>query len=211
MKITKEHMLLYAVTDSAWLSGRQLADVVREATDNGVTCVQLREKNMNKEGIIALGKEILPICKQKNIPFIINDSPEIAKAVDADGVHVGQDDAEIEYARMILGSDKIIGTSAHNVEEAIKAQQAGADYIGVGAVFGSSTKTDAKKLDNNLLSKISQAVSIPVVAIGGINKDNISKLCGSSVDGVAVVSAIFANEDIGKATREMLELSRKIV
>ncbi|MCI7469907.1 MAG: thiamine phosphate synthase [Lachnospiraceae bacterium] len=202
----KKSLLLYAVTDRRWLKENQsLSDAVKEAVNGGATMIQLREKNMSDD---ELKKEALLIKDSCNVPLIIDNNIEVCKAVGADGVHVGQDDMPVKEARAILGDDYVIGATAHNVSEAIQAEKDGADYLGVGAAFGSSTKNDAKKIISlEEYKKITQAVSIPVVAIGGINETNIMKLKGLGLSGVAVVSAIFAKDDIEKATREMLNMA----
>ena len=202
----KKSLLLYAVTDRRWLKENQsLSDAVKEAVNGGATMIQLREKNMSDD---ELKKEALLIKDSCNVPLIIDNNIEVCKAVGADGVHVGQDDMPVKEARAILGDDYVIGATAHNVSEAIQAEKDGADYLGVGAAFGSSTKNDAKKIVSlEEYKKITQAVSIPVVAIGGINETNIMKLKGLGLSGVAVVSAIFAKDDIEKATREMLNMA----
>ena len=211
MNISEKDLLLYLVTDRHWLKeGETLEQVVETALQNGVTCVQLREKNADYEEFLSLAQKLRPLCKKYRIPFIVNDNVDIALAVDADGVHVGQDDMAVTAARKALGSGKIIGTSAHNLTEARKAVADGADYIGCGAVFGSSTKTDAGLLAVEKLKEICTAVDIPAVAIGGITRENIAALAGSGVDGVAVVSAIMAQEDKKRATAEMLELAKQI-
>ncbi|HHV11333.1 MAG TPA: thiamine phosphate synthase [Clostridiales bacterium] len=208
MKIKKDHMLLYIVTDRAWLGARQLSEQVEDSLHAGATMVQLREKDMGFGDFVKEAKEIGALTKKYQVPFIINDNVDVAVAADADGVHLGQEDGDLAEIRKRLGKDKIIGISAHNVEEALKAQADGADYLGVGAVFPTDTKKDANPLTLGLLKSICGAVHIPVVAIGGITKDNIMNLAGSGVDGVAVISAIFAQKDIGKATRELLDLSK---
>ena len=211
MKISKQHMLLYAVTDRRWLKeGESLADAVEAVLKGGATCLQLREKDVTYEEFLSLALSLKPICKKYNVPFIINDNVQVAKAVDADGVHIGQDDMTIETARAILGSDKIIGTSAHNVAEAMKAVADGADYIGCGAVFGSATKTDASFLGVEGLAEICTVCPLPVVAIGGINQNNIMQLKHSGTDGVALVSALFSPQDKTKAIARMLAMAKEI-
>jgi thiamine-phosphate pyrophosphorylase len=202
----KKSLLLYAVTDRRWLKENQsLSDAVKEAVNGGATMIQLREKNMSDD---EQKKEALLIKDSCNVPLIIDNNIEVCKAVGADGVHVGQNDMPVKEARAILGDDYVIGATAHNVSEAIQAEKDGADYLGVGAAFGSSTKNDAKKIISlEEYKKITQAVSIPVVAIGGINETNIMKLKELGLSGVAVVSAIFAKDDIEKATREMLNMA----
>ncbi len=210
MTIAREKLRLYAVTDRSWLRGRSLIEQVEEALENGVTCVQLREKQLEAEAFFEEAMALLPVCRAKGVPLIINDAVEIAARCGADGVHVGQGDMDIPKAREILGPDKVIGTSAHNVEEARKAQEQGADYIGVGAVFGSATKIDATPLAFEELQKICRAVTIPVAAIGGISRENARRLAGSGIDGLAVISAIFAQKNIGQAAAEMRRLADEV-
>ena len=204
MRSDKKHMLLYAVTDRAWVGTKSLYEQVKEALENGVTCVQLREKELDESDFLKEAKQISTLCKEYKVPFIVNDNVNIAIACKADGIHIGQEDMELKSVRKLVGEDMIIGVSAHTVEEAIKAQEGGADYIGIGAVFATSTKTDVDVLSFETLRSICEAVDIPTVAIGGIKKDNICKLKGSGIDGVAVVSAIFAAKDIATATKELL-------
>lgn len=209
--ISAQQMRLYAVSDESWLKpGETLVQVAEQLLQNGVTLFQLRAKTASHEQITAQAKALLPVCRAHRIPLIVNDDVQAALEADAEGVHVGQSDMSIAQARAILGPRKIIGTSAHSVAEAIAAEQAGADYLGCGAVFGSATKTDASGLAWEELAAICRAVSIPVIAIGGIGKHNILQLAGSGIDGVAVVSALFAAEDKATATREMLELANRI-
>lgn len=211
MKCDKKDLLLYAVTDRRWLGGRRLADQVEEALKGGVTFVQLREKDLDEERFLEEAREIKELCGRYQVPFVINDNVDIAQAVDADGVHVGQSDMEAGKVREELGPDKIIGVSCKNMEQALLAKKHGADYLGVGAMYPTGTKKDATAVTPEALSAICQAVDIPVVAIGGINKDRLEPLKGTGVDGVAVVSAIFAAEDIEKATRELKEAVREIL
>ncbi len=211
MRLDKKHMLLYAVTDRAWVGTKSLYEQVKEALENGVTCVQLREKELNESDFLKEAKQISALCKEYKVPFIVNDNVNIAIACKADGIHIGQEDMELTNVRKLVGEDMIIGVSAHTVEEAIKAQEGGADYIGIGAVFATSTKTDVDVLSFETLRSICEAVDIPTVAIGGIKKDNICKLKGSGIDGVAVVSAIFAAKDIATATKELLLEVKKAV
>ncbi len=211
MRLDKKHMFLYAVTDRAWVGTKSLYEQVKEALENGVTCVQLREKELNERDFLKEAKQISTLCKEYKVPFIVNDNVDIAIACKADGIHIGQEDMELTNVRKLVGEDMIIGVSAHTVEEAIKAQEGGADYIGIGAVFATSTKTDVDVLSFETLSSICEAVDIPTVAIGGIKKDNICKLKGSGIDGVAVVSAIFAAKDIATATKELLLEVKKAV
>lgn len=211
MRLDKKHMLLYAVTDRAWVGTKNLYEQVKEALENGVTCVQLREKELNESDFLKEAKQISALCKEYKVPFIVNDNVNIAIACKADGIHIGQEDMELTNVRKLVGEDMIIGVSAHTVEEAIKAQEGGADYIGIGAVFATSTKTDVDVLSFETIRSICEAVDIPTVAIGGIKKDNICKLKGSGIDGVAVVSAIFAAKDIATATKELLFEVKKAV
>lgn len=211
MKLDRSSMLLYAVTDRTWLKGRSLADAVEEALRAGVTFLQLREKDLDYASFLELAREIKGITDKYGIPYVINDKVEVAMAVGADGVHVGQDDMAPEDVRKIIGPDKILGVSAQTVGQALLAEKKGADYIGVGSIFPTSTKLDAEAVSFETLKEICNAVSIPVVAIGGINKDNAMKLSGSGIDGIAVVSAIFAREDITAAARELREVSSRVV
>ncbi|MGB4437762.1 MAG: thiamine phosphate synthase [Sedimentibacter sp.] len=211
MKLDKNSLLLYVITDSTWLGEKTLPMVVEEAIKGGATFIQLREKNLGYDEFLKTAKEVKAVTDKYNIPFVINDNIDIAVAVDADGAHIGQSDEEVKMAREKLGPDKIIGLSAGTVEQAVKAEQNGADYIGVGAVFNTSTKLDANTVTFKTLKEICQTVSIPVIAIGGISKDNILKLSGSGIVGVSVISAIFAQEDIKKATSNLLELSKRII
>ncbi len=202
----KEQIKLYAVSDRSWLKdGETLASVIETLLQAGVTCVQLREKHTDDAQFIEQARELVPLCRAYGVPLIINDRPDIAKLVGADGVHVGLSDMGIEKARKYLGAGYLIGGSAHNVAEALQAQQAGADYIGCGAVFGSSTKTDVTTLAFDELKAIAEAVDIPVCAIGGITLDKIDQLKGTGIDGVAVVSALFAAEDKTAAVHQLLE------
>ena len=216
MKFTKDEirkaMLLYAVTDQMWLKdGEQLSDVVETVLQSGATFLQIREKDLAQDAFETEAERLKTLCEQHGVPFVVNDSVEIAMKIDADGVHVGQSDIKGRDIRAIIGPDKILGISAGTVEEAVAAENAGADYIGVGAIFGTSTKKNARSMTMELLKDIVSSVSIPVVAIGGISAGNILQLCGSGVDGVAVVSAIFAAEDPGKATAALLPLAKEVV
>lgn len=199
-------MKLYAVTDRSWLKdGESLADSVEELLKAGVTCVQLREKGAADDFFLQEAAALKELCSRYHVPLIINDRPDIAMKAGADGVHVGLSDMGIEKARKMLGAGYIIGGSAHNVAEAFHAQAAGADYIGCGAVFGSTTKQDVTLLPTEELKAICQAADIPVVAIGGIHAGNIKKLSGTGISGVAVISALFAAEDKTEAARKLLE------
>jgi len=209
--MNKDFLRLYAVSDSRWLNGMTIEEIVEEAIEGGITMLQLRDKNSTEDEIISDAEKLLPICKAAGIPLIINDYPEIAKKCGADGVHLGLSDGSIENARKLLGDDAIIGATAHNLEEAKRAEEAGADYLGVGAAFGSSTKKNASNFNIEDYLEITSNVSIPVVAIGGINSDNISKLNGFGLAGVAVVSAIFDSDDVKKSAEKMRRLAEKLV
>lgn len=210
MKLDKKNLKLYAITDRTWLRGRTLEEQVKESLDGGVTILQLREKHLSEIEFLEEAKKIKKLCREYNVPFIINDSIDVALKCDADGVHVGQDDMEAGDVRAKIGNDKIIGVSARTVEQAILAEKNGADYLGVGAVFNTSTKLDANHISKETLKLICDAVSIPVVAIGGITRDNVIELSGTGIDGIAVISSIYAKEDIKLAAEELLKLSEKI-
>ena len=216
MNFTKDEirkaMLLYAVTDQSWLKEDQaLFSVCEDVLANGATFLQIREKDLDADAFEAEAAKLNELCHRYHVPYVVNDSVEIALAIDADGVHVGQSDIKGRNIRGLIGPDKILGISAGTVVEAIAAERAGADYIGVGAVFGTSTKKNARNLSVQKLMEITRAVSIPVVAIGGINATNLLELSGSGVDGVAVVSAIFGAEDPGKATAQLLALVKEMI
>ena len=216
MKFSKDEirkgMLLYAVTDRCWLKeGERLLSVCEEVLANGATFLQIREKDLDAGSFEAEAASLKALCARYAVPYVVNDSVEIALAIGADGVHVGQSDIKGRDIRSLIGPDKILGISAGTVEEAIAAEKAGADYIGVGAVFGTSTKKNARNLTVEKLREIANAVSIPVVAIGGISARNLMELRGSGVDGVAVVSAIFGADNPGKATAELLTLAKELV
>ena len=210
MKCDKKNMILYAVTDRSWVGKQSLYGQVESALKGGVSCVQLREKQLDKEAFIKEAVEIAALCRQYKVPFIINDDVDIALRCGADGVHVGQDDMSVDKVRSIAGDDLIIGVSAHSVEEALNAVRGGADYLGVGAVFSTSTKTNVTAMSYEVLKSICTAVDIPVVAIGGINKDNMTKLAGTGISGVALVSAIFAADDIERECRILRSISEEV-
>ena len=211
MKLQSKDMRLYAVTDRAWATDSDaLLRQVESAIDGGATIVQLREKHLDEASFLAEAEAFVALCRRKGVISIINDNVEIAVRTSADGVHVGQEDLEAGRARALLGPDRIIGVSAHNVEEALAAQAAGADYLGTGAAFVTGTKTDAKPISRETIRAVTAAVDIPVVAIGGISRDNVLELAGCGLDGVAVVSALFAQKDVKAAAEEMLRLSEEI-
>ena len=211
MKCDKETMLLYAVTDRAWVGRQSLYEQVESAIKGGVTCVQLREKQLNDEDFLKEAVEISALCRKHNVPFFINDNVEVAIKCKADGIHVGQEDMAAEQVRSRVGDDMMIGVSVHSVEEALEAVKNGADCLGVGAIFSTSTKTDVDVLPRKVLCDICNAVDIPVVAIGGSSKENISQLAGTGVDGVALVSAIFGADDIEGECRILRRLSEEMV
>lgn len=212
MKLRREDLLLYAVTDRSWLKeGETLYDQVEQALKGGVTMVQLREKKLDREAFLKEAEEIQKLCLAYHVPFLINDAVDIALEIGADGVHVGQSDMEAKKVRKLLGDDRIIGVTAAAPALAKLAEQNGADYLGSGAVFGTSTKTDAKPLEHDVLKEICRSVTIPVAAIGGITKENVLKLKGTGISGIAVVSAVFAEPDIEEATRRLKLLAGQAV
>ena len=211
MKCDKRYMLLYAVTDRAWTGKQTLYEQVEAALKGGVTCVQLREKELDETAFLQEAKELCALCRRYGVPFLVNDNVEIAIACGADGIHVGQEDLAAGEVRRRVGENMILGVSVHTVEEAFQAVRDGADYLGLGAVFPTSTKTDVEQMSNETLRAICDAVNVPIVAIGGINRGNILKLAGSGVDGVALVSAIFSAEDIEGTCRELRAMSKEMV
>ena len=211
MDMRPERLRLYAVTDRTWAADTDaLLAQVEAAIDGGAGIVQLREKTLEKKAFLAEAERFVALCRRKGPLSIIDDDVEVAAKTGADGVHVGQEDLEAGQVRAILGPEKIVGVSAHSVEEALAAQTAGADYLGVGAAFVTATKTDAAPIARETIQAITAAVEIPVVAIGGISRDNIRSLAGCGLDGVAVVSALFAQRDVQAAARELLQLSEAI-
>ena len=211
MGVNKRDLLLYAVTDRSWLGGHTLYQDVEAAIKGGATFIQLREKKLDEEHFLEEAKEIKELCKKYRVPFVINDNVDIALAMDADGVHVGQSDMEAGMVREKLGPDKIIGVSAQTVEQAILAEQKGADYLGVGAVFPTGSKDDAVEVSHDTLKAICEAVHIPVIAIGGISTGNVMELSGSGICGIAVISAIFAKPDIETAAKELRKQTEKML
>lgn len=211
MKCDKKDLLLYAVTDRSWLNGATLYSQVEAALKGGATFIQLREKNLDEAHFLEEAKEIKKLCREYGVPFVINDNVELTLEVDADGVHVGQSDMEAGDVRAKLGPDKIIGVSAQTVEQALLAEAHGADYLGVGAVFPTGSKEDAVEVEHETVKAICEAVKIPVIAIGGISKNNVLELSGNGLCGIAVISAIFAQEDIKSATKELKALTKQMV
>ena len=211
MNCDSKTMRLYAVTDRAWTGRQTLYEQVEDALRGGATCVQLREKTLGREAFLREAVEIGALCCRYGVPFLINDDVGIALESGADGVHVGQEDLAAREARRLLGPDKIVGVSAHTVEEAVKAERDGADYLGVGAVFHTDTKTDVSAMPLDTLRAIRAAVRIPIVAIGGISLANVERLAGSGVDGIAVVSALFAAENVREAAERLRAASERMV
>ncbi len=208
---SNNYLELYAVTDRHWLGNQTLLEQVQEALDGGATCIQLREKQLDEENFLKEAIEIQKLCKQYHVPFIVNDNVEIAKDMHADGIHVGQSDMEALDVRKALGNDVILGVSAQTVEQAKKAEAHGADYLGVGAVFPTGSKDDADDVSHETLQAICEAVSIPVIAIGGITQDNVKELAGSGIVGIAVISAIFAQKDITQATKDLKQATEQML
>ena len=211
MNCDKKDLLLYAVTDRAWLGDKTLSWQVEESLKGGATMIQLREKHLDHEHFLKEAKEIKELCRKYQVPFLINDDVDLAVEVDADGVHVGQHDMEAGEVRKKIGPNRILGVSAQTVEQALLAQQAGADYLGVGAVFPTGTKDDADAVSIQTLGEICHAVSIPVVAIGGIGQHNVMQLAGSGICGIAVVSAIYAQPEIQNAASTLHALAKEMV
>ncbi len=210
MKLSKSDLLLYAVTDRSWVKEKTLYEQVEEALQGGVTMIQLREKGMNYCDFKNEAQKIKKLCRAYKVPFLINDNVKLAKEIDADGVHIGQDDMKLTEARAFLGNEKIIGVSARTIKEAVEAEENGADYLGVGAVFPTSTKTDAIEVSHDTLKAISSSVKIPIVAIGGITYKNMEELKGTGICGLALVSAIFAQKDIKTSAQALYSKAKEI-
>lgn len=211
MKIKPEILRVYGVTDASWTGRFTLLEQVEQALKGGITCIQFRDKQLENDAFLREAKKMKVLCEKYHVPLIINDHVDIAVRCGADGVHVGQKDMEAKEVRKLVGEKMIIGVSARTVEQAIQAEQAGADYLGAGAVFGTSTKMDAEKISLERLKDICQAVKIPVVAIGGVQKDNFPELAGTGVAGAALVSAIFSAQDIEEECRNLRNISEQIV
>ena len=211
MKCSREMMLLYAVTDRMWTGKQTLMEQVEDALKGGATCVQLREKELDEDAFLQEALEMKALCEKYHVPFFVNDNVEIAVKCKADGIHVGQSDMATAKVRQTVGEDMMIGVSVHSVEEALAAVRNGADCLGVGAMFSTSTKADANVLTKEVLKEICDAVDVPVVAIGGISKGNMAELKGTGIDGVALVSAIFAAEDIEKECRILRQMAEEMV
>ena len=210
MNFTNEQLNLYLVTDRHWLANRNLEDDVEKAILGGVTMVQLREKNIDNDSFIELAKKVKQVCNKYKVPFIINDNLEVALAIDSDGIHIGQDDLPASLVRQKIGPDKILGVSAHNLDEAIAAKKAGATYLGAGAMFSTTTKDNTTNLSIEQLQAITKNVDIPVVAIGGINYDNCLSLKNCNLAGIAVVSAIMAATNISEAASNLKKRAQVI-
>ncbi len=211
MKFDRNCLRLYVVTDRTWLHGRSFLEQIETVLQSGATLLQLREKDLPEDEFLEEAKAVKRLTDRYGVPLIINDNVQVALACNAAGVHVGQQDMEAQDVRALLGKNKIIGVTAKTVEQAQKAEQAGADYLGSGAVFGTLTKPDALPMTMERLRDITQSVSIPVVAIGGIEEHNLMMLKGSGVAGAAVVSAVFAAEDVGAATKTLRALADEMV
>ena len=210
-RCAQKDLTLYAITDRHWLNHQTLKSQVEKALKGGATMIQIREKDLNEKDFLLEAEELLALCRSYNVPFIVNDNVELAVKIGADGVHVGQSDMNARDVRALIGNDKILGVSTQTVEQALFAQECGADYLGVGAVFPTGSKDDAEVLDRKTLMDICKAVSIPVVAIGGITKDNVRELKGTGIAGISVISAIFAQKDIQNATAELLKRTEEIL
>jgi len=211
LKVSRKSLLLYGITDRTWLNGRTLAEVVEDSIKGGVSFLQLREKCLAYDEFLKEAFEIKALTDKYKIPFVINDNIDVALACNADGVHVGQTDMQAGRVRRLIGDDKILGVSVQTVEEAKIAIDNGADYLGVGAMFVTNTKADASVMSMEALKKVCDSVSIPVVAIGGINETNMLKLKGTGIAGVSIISAIYAKPDIFEASKQLLELAKQIV
>lgn len=211
LKVDKKSMLLYVVTDRTWLGNNHLDEQVEVSIKGGATFIQLREKDLAYDAFVKQGLKIKKVTDKYAVPFVINDNVQAALEIDADGVHVGQSDAGAREVRRLIGADKILGVSVQTVKDALLAEKNGADYIGVGAVFNTSTKLDAHTISFDTLKAICKAVNIPVVAIGGISEENVLELKGSGADGIAVISAVFAKPDILKAAQTLCSLSKEMV
>lgn len=215
MKLSKKELrkalMIYAVTDRHWTGEKSLYQQTEEALQAGVSFVQIREKDLNEADFEREARQLQSLCSKYKVPLLVNDSVEIAMRINADGVHVGQSDMNAKDVRALIGSDKILGVSAQTVEEALLAEKQGADYLGVGAVFPTGSKDDAIEVSKQTLNAICKAVSIPVVAIGGISKANVSQLKATGISGVAVISAIYAQNDIKSATQSLISEVKKII
>ena len=211
MRLDKKDLLLYGVTDRTWVGEKSLIEQIEESLEGGVTCIQIREKELNDSEFKKEAMEIKELVDKYKVPLIINDSVQIAIEIGATGVHIGQQDMDIEDARALIGSGMVLGVSTSTVEEAIEAEKKGADYLGVGAVFTTSTKNNASSVSKQLLKQICDAVSIPVVAIGGITESNMHVLEGSGIVGVAIVSAIYGQKNIEVAVKRLKDKAYRVI
>ena len=211
MKLDKKDMILYAITDSSWIGDSSLEEQVEETLKGGASFIQLREKDLSFDGFLEEARKIKKVTDKYHAPFVINDNVEVAIQSDADGVHIGQGDMDAKEVRNLIGNHKILGVSANTIETAKLAEENGADYIGVGAVFKTNTKEDADTISMDTIKDICNSVSIPVVAIGGINEGTVLDLKGSGVDGICCISAIFAKENIYEATKNLYNLAKEVI
>lgn len=209
-RFNEESLLLYGVTDRSWLREETLVDVVKQAIAGGMTFLQIREKHLSDDEFLKETLSLKALCKEAKLPFVVNDNVEVAIKADVDGVHIGQEDMEPKEVRKLIGEDKIMGVSAQTLEQALTAEKQGADYLGVGAVFPTSSKSDAKTIDFRVLKEICNNVSIPVVAIGGITEENMEELKDLGVKGIALISSIFAQKNIKEATKRLKEKAEKL-
>ncbi len=212
MRVDNDQLLLYAVTDRHWLKEGELLDTpVEQTLRGGTTFLQIREKDLEDAEFEEEALRLQKLCRKYGVPFIVNDNVELALRINADGIHVGQEDMEAGRVREMLGPDRILGVSAQTVEDALRAEAAGADYLGVGAVFPTGSKDDAVEVSKETLKAICEAVSIPVVAIGGITYENVSELADTGIAGISVISAIFGQEDVEKATARLKARTRQLL
>ncbi|MCD1147242.1 thiamine phosphate synthase [Peptoniphilus sp. KCTC 25270] len=210
MNCDRKDLLLYAVTDRYWLEEKTLPEVVEDSLKGGATFVQLREKNLGEKEFLEEAKELQKLCRKYRVPFVVNDNISIAKEMGADGVHIGQEDGDPKEVRKILGEEKIIGVSVQTVEQAETAVADGADYLGVGAMFPTGSKEDASEVDFPTLKKICETVSVPVVAIGGITKENVFQLKDTGIAGIAVISAIYGQKNIYNSAKELKAITEEL-
>lgn len=211
MIINKDSLKLYAITDRRWLNNMSLAQAVEQAISGGATFIQLREKNISQEELLRLALQVKAVTDRCNVPFVINDNVYLAKEIDADGVHLGAEDTSVLEARSILGENKIIGGTARTLERALQAAEEGADYLGIGAVFSTATKSGTTPMTRELAKKINSSIAIPTVAIGGINRDNVHMLSDYGISGAAVVSSVFNSSNIFESTKRLREEIDKIL
>lgn len=209
--MNRDNLKLYAITDEYLGDEKEFLGKIEESLISGITILQLREKNLKTDEFLILALKVKKLCEKYKIPLIINDNVEVAIKCGADGIHVGQEDMKADVIRNLVGKEMILGVSAQNLEQAQIAESMGADYLGVGAIFTTSSKMDAKHVDIETLKNICENINIPVVAIGGINKENVNKLKDTKISGISVISAIFGQKDIKKSTKDLLQLVEKII